>query len=184
MLMSKLWKLSQAEVTSCGAQGPPTSAEYCRDFLATLSCIYCPALLLQNISRCIRRQTRPGRLANRPRDQSPPRRMLLAISKRFSTSPTCRSALSMLATSTGPAVAGPNGKPIYHTVTALKRWSCDDRDLPAVNAIKAIHVYDFDNTRMVYARHRAMSTDNCSIRKSSPEQAAMEQCHNRSAGQP
>jgi hypothetical protein len=90
----------------------------------------------------------------------------------------------MLATSTGPAVAGPNGKPIYHTVTALKRWSCDDRDLPAVNAIKAIHVYDFDNTRMVYAQRCATFTDNRSIRKSSPEQAAMEQRHNRSAGQP
>ncbi|KAF3004755.1 hypothetical protein E8E13_000656 [Curvularia kusanoi] len=72
--------------------------------------------------------------------------MLLATSKRFSASPIRRSAFSMLATSTGPAVAGPNGKPTYHTVTALKRWSCDDRDLPAVNAIKAIHVYDFDNT--------------------------------------
>lgn len=56
MLVSKLWKFSQAEVTSCGAQGPPTSAEYRRDLLATLSCIYCPALLLQNISRYLRRQ--------------------------------------------------------------------------------------------------------------------------------
>ena len=73
-------------------------------------------------------------------------RMLLATTKRFSTSPVRRSALSMLATSTRPAVAGPNGKPIYHTVTALKRWSCDDKDLPAVSDIKAIHVYDFDNT--------------------------------------
>ncbi|KAF2121908.1 hypothetical protein BDV96DRAFT_609038 [Lophiotrema nucula] len=32
------------------------------------------------------------------------------------------------------------------TVTALKRWSCDDKDLPPVSDIKAIHVYDFDNT--------------------------------------
>lgn len=90
--------------------------------------------------------SRTDRVTDRPL----PQRMLLAISKRFSTSPARRSALSMLATSTGPAVGGPNGKPIYHTVTALKRWSCDDRDLPAVNAVKAIHVYDFDNTRMVY----------------------------------
>ncbi|KAL1650202.1 hypothetical protein SLS61_006125 [Didymella pomorum] len=72
--------------------------------------------------------------------------MLLATTKRFSTSPVRRSAFSMLATSTRPAVAGPNGKPTYHTVTALKRWSCDDKDLPAVSDIKAIHVYDFDNT--------------------------------------
>ncbi|KAF2869142.1 hypothetical protein BDV95DRAFT_609379 [Massariosphaeria phaeospora] len=47
----------------------------------------------------------------------------------------------MLATPTRSA-----GKPASHTVTALKRWSCDDRDLPAVSEIKAIHVYDFDNT--------------------------------------
>ncbi|KAF3033794.1 hypothetical protein E8E12_000690 [Didymella heteroderae] len=72
--------------------------------------------------------------------------MLLATTKRLSTSPVRRSAFSMLATSTRPAVAGPNGKPTYHTVTALKRWSCDDKDLPAVSEIKAIHVYDFDNT--------------------------------------
>jgi hypothetical protein len=51
------------------------------------------------------------------------------------------------ATSTRPAVAGPNGKATYHTVTALKRWSCDDKELPAVSEIKAIHIYDFDNTR-------------------------------------
>jgi len=55
----------------------------------------------------------------------------------------------MLATSTRPApAAGRNGaaKPTYHTVTALKRWSCDDGDLPPVADVKAIHVYDFDNT--------------------------------------
>ena len=52
----------------------------------------------------------------------------------------------MLATSTRPAVAGPNGKATYHTVTALKRWSCDDKELPAVSEVKAIHIYDFDNT--------------------------------------
>ncbi|KAJ4365787.1 hypothetical protein N0V83_008408 [Neocucurbitaria cava] len=52
----------------------------------------------------------------------------------------------MLATSTRPAVAGPNGKATYHTVTALKRWSCDDKELPAVSDIKSIHIYDFDNT--------------------------------------
>lgn len=75
--------------------------------------------------------------------------MLLACTKRLSTSPIHFSALSMLATSTRPAVTGPNGKPTYHTVTALKRWSCDDKDLPAVSEVKAIHVYDFDNTCMI-----------------------------------
>lgn len=57
----------------------------------------------------------------------------------------------MLATATRPTVAGPNGKPMYHTVTALKRWSCADKELPAVPKIKAIHVYDFDNTRTLVA---------------------------------
>ncbi|KAI9757038.1 MAG: Vacuolar protease A [Chaenotheca gracillima] len=33
-----------------------------------------------------------------------------------------------------------------HTVTGLKRWSCQNEDLPGVDAIKSIHVYDFDNT--------------------------------------
>lgn len=54
-------------------------------------------------------------------------------------------------------------KVVTHTTTALKRWSCHSRELPrkfrvawvlrftdrrlAVNQVKAIHVYDFDNTR-------------------------------------
>ena len=33
-----------------------------------------------------------------------------------------------------------------HTTTALKRWSCADKQLPAVERIKSIHIYDFDNT--------------------------------------
>lgn len=33
------------------------------------------------------------------------------------------------------------------TLTALKRWSCQDKQLPNVNKIRAIHIYDFDNTR-------------------------------------
>lgn len=39
-------------------------------------------------------------------------------------------------------------KPAFHTTTALKRWRSnpEDKDLPAVADIKAIHVYDFDNT--------------------------------------
>ncbi|KAF2267629.1 hypothetical protein CC78DRAFT_530722 [Lojkania enalia] len=39
-----------------------------------------------------------------------------------------------------------NGSPATYTVTSLKRWSCDDKNLPPVADIKAIHVYDFDNT--------------------------------------
>ncbi|KAH8668921.1 hypothetical protein BX600DRAFT_435433 [Xylariales sp. PMI_506] len=33
-----------------------------------------------------------------------------------------------------------------HTVTSLGRWSILNKQLPAVESIKAIHVYDFDNT--------------------------------------
>ncbi|OIW26415.1 hypothetical protein CONLIGDRAFT_580629 [Coniochaeta ligniaria NRRL 30616] len=33
-----------------------------------------------------------------------------------------------------------------HTITALKRWSIINKQLPGVKQIKAIHVYDFDNT--------------------------------------
>lgn len=33
------------------------------------------------------------------------------------------------------------------TVTALSRWSIINKQLPAVDKIKAIHIYDFDNTR-------------------------------------
>ena len=33
-----------------------------------------------------------------------------------------------------------------HTITNLKRWSCHDKQLPRVDDIKYIHVYDFDNT--------------------------------------
>lgn len=36
---------------------------------------------------------------------------------------------------------------IMHTVTALKRWSCQDSQLPEISQIRAIHIYDFDNTR-------------------------------------
>ncbi|KAI0114238.1 hypothetical protein F4776DRAFT_666902 [Hypoxylon sp. NC0597] len=33
-----------------------------------------------------------------------------------------------------------------HTITALSRWSILDKKLPPVDKIRAIHVYDFDNT--------------------------------------
>ncbi|KAJ5153122.1 uncharacterized protein N7482_009600 [Penicillium canariense] len=40
----------------------------------------------------------------------------------------------------------PPQRPPSHTLTSLKRWSVANRELPAVSQIKAIHVYDFDNT--------------------------------------
>ena len=33
------------------------------------------------------------------------------------------------------------------TVTALNRWSVANKKLPPVDKIRALHVYDFDNTR-------------------------------------
>ncbi|KAJ6274026.1 hypothetical protein PSV08DRAFT_360313 [Bipolaris maydis] len=72
--------------------------------------------------------------------------MLFSATRRIASTCIRRSFPVMLATATRPAVAGPNGKATYHTVTALKRWSCDDKELPPVSEIKAIHVYDFDNT--------------------------------------
>lgn len=33
-----------------------------------------------------------------------------------------------------------------YTVTAVKRWSCDSKRVPSIEQIKAVHVFDFDNT--------------------------------------
>lgn len=33
-----------------------------------------------------------------------------------------------------------------YTITGLKRWSCLARELPAISEVKALHIYDFDNT--------------------------------------
>ena len=33
-----------------------------------------------------------------------------------------------------------------YSVVSLKRWSCKSKEIPGVPAVKAIHVYDFDNT--------------------------------------
>ncbi|GME35499.1 putative tat pathway signal sequence [Neofusicoccum parvum] len=46
----------------------------------------------------------------------------------------------------GSANGAVAGKASSHTVTMLKRWSCQDKDLPSAQQIKSIHVYDFDNT--------------------------------------
>ncbi|EMD00345.1 hypothetical protein BAUCODRAFT_30827 [Baudoinia panamericana UAMH 10762] len=35
---------------------------------------------------------------------------------------------------------------VGRSVTALRRWSCKDKQLPPIEHIKHIHVYDFDNT--------------------------------------
>ena len=36
-------------------------------------------------------------------------------------------------------------KSIY-TLNSLKRWSCKSKELPDIETVKSIHVYDFDNT--------------------------------------
>ncbi|CAI6339091.1 unnamed protein product [Periconia digitata] len=71
--------------------------------------------------------------------------MLLAATRRI-CSPLLRSPPTMLTTQTRPAPSGPSAKAAPSTITALKRWSCHDQDLPSVSSVKAIHVYDFDNT--------------------------------------
>ena len=48
----------------------------------------------------------------------------------------------------------PNGANV-HTLTALNRWSVADKQLPVVDKIKTIHVYDFDNTRALEPPHIA-----------------------------
>lgn len=54
-------------------------------------------------------------------------------------------------------LAGTSSAP---TVTAMGRWSVLDKQLPPADKIKAIHVYDFDNTRT--ARHvLPVLPDNC-----------------------
>ncbi|KAK0611168.1 hypothetical protein B0T14DRAFT_441223 [Immersiella caudata] len=50
-----------------------------------------------------------------------------------------QTAYSALAAPTGPADS-------QHTPTAMGRWSILNKQHPAVDKIKAIHVYDFDNT--------------------------------------
>lgn len=34
----------------------------------------------------------------------------------------------------------------HHSIAALKRWSCKSKEVPGVQEIRTIHVYDFDNT--------------------------------------
>ncbi|KAJ9134740.1 Tat pathway signal sequence [Pleurostoma richardsiae] len=43
----------------------------------------------------------------------------------------------------GPQNGSANG---VHTVTAMSRWSILNKQLPPVDKIKALHIYDFDNT--------------------------------------
>lgn len=55
---------------------------------------------------------------------------------------SARSYYAQQAANTQKAVSAP----VAHKVTALKRWSILNKRLPAKEDIKAIHIYDFDNT--------------------------------------
>ncbi|OXV05230.1 hypothetical protein Egran_07003 [Elaphomyces granulatus] len=48
--------------------------------------------------------------------------------------------------SNGPLHGDSRRLPTSNTITGLKRWSVAGKEIPAVSQIKAIHVYDFDNT--------------------------------------
>lgn len=60
----------------------------------------------------------------------------------------------------GPAGPNaPNGPSSAHfTVTALSRWSILTKQLPPIDKIRSLHVYDFDNTRTLSLPHQASST--------------------------
>lgn len=58
------------------------------------------------------------------------------------------------------AVPVPQPSPASHfTTTALNRWSILNRQLPPVENIKALHVYDFDNTREFSSPSWGISTN-------------------------
>ncbi|KAL4744975.1 hypothetical protein BDW72DRAFT_211894 [Aspergillus terricola var. indicus] len=62
-----------------------------------------------------------------------------------------RSAKSVIAESYAMARGAPNGSLMDHqslsrTITGLRRWSIINREMPATPQVRAIHVYDFDNT--------------------------------------
>ncbi|KAL4980636.1 hypothetical protein BDW66DRAFT_36071 [Aspergillus desertorum] len=62
-----------------------------------------------------------------------------------------RSAKSVIAESYAMARGAPNGSLMDNqsssrTITGLRRWSIINRELPAAPQVRAIHIYDFDNT--------------------------------------
>ncbi|KAF4456587.1 hypothetical protein F53441_1331 [Fusarium austroafricanum] len=83
---------------------------------------------------------------NRPRHSetscmlsaSAPSASISAHLRRLSLSGAMASAFS--------AYHGPAAAASQHTITALGRWSVLNSPLPAVDKIKSLHVYDFDNT--------------------------------------
>jgi hypothetical protein len=74
----------------------------------------------------------------------------------FSSSAAMASAFSVVrgAANTGSysAAAGASNGPdsSQFTLTALSRWSILNKQLPPVDKIRALHIYDFDNTRTTF----------------------------------
>ena len=50
----------------------------------------------------------------------------------------------------GSSSSNGGGQSSHRTLTALGRWSILSKQLPPVDSISTIHVYDFDNTRTYY----------------------------------
>ena len=57
--------------------------------------------------------------------------------------PGCLNTLSVPANPLTPAMRPPQTN---HSIVALKRWSCKIKEVPGIQDIKTIHIYDFDNT--------------------------------------
>lgn len=68
------------------------------------------------------------------------------------------------------------GSSHHHTTTELARWSILNKQLPPVDAIKAIHVYDFDNTRKtprnLEPRSKLPPSPTCTANSGRPRQSS------------
>ncbi|KAI1319957.1 hypothetical protein F5Y16DRAFT_414108 [Xylariaceae sp. FL0255] len=72
---------------------------------------------------------------------------MLRVARSRPLSPTLALLGNNMASRYGNGVTtGPTTNSGHYTLTALNRWSVAGSQLPAVDAIKSIHVYDFDNT--------------------------------------
>ncbi|KAF5011541.1 hypothetical protein FDECE_2352 [Fusarium decemcellulare] len=96
--------------------------------------------------------TRTGPAANttstaslQPQPRHPPPSCMLAATARLRSLSVSSGSPGAMA-SAYSAYHGPAAAASQFTITALGRWSILNHPLPAVDKIKALHVYDFDNT--------------------------------------
>ena len=75
-------------------------------------------------------------------------RLPQVVSRRWMLTAAARHLSHTFRTKTYHRRAATSMEAPVRTVTALKRWSCQDKQLPPVNHVKNIHIYDFDNTRV------------------------------------